>query len=221
MPVLASFLGCVLRRKMHGLRSRIYNQLFVIPHVQRRPFWSSWTRRIIFQIRPCYFQFARWQLGSGWFGGEMSGTSSTSTYLLITRREWGMSGRDLSYKLASHPSKICKFESIQVELSCFSVCRFQFQPRECEHAREVSSTCAAIQDTSKAYINLEVCVHLTCANVWKSVGNPCSYMQFNIFATWVYLYQYCKSHKNLYQILQVMCTTSECATKSMIKSLSS
>lgn len=119
MPVLASFPGCMWRRKMHGLRSRIYNQLFVIPRVQRQPFWSSWTRRSIFQIRPCYFQFARWQLGSGWFGGEMSGTSSTSTYLLITRREWGMSGRDLSYKLASHPFKIlCEANLNLYKLSC-------------------------------------------------------------------------------------------------------
>ena len=59
---------------------------------------------------------------------------------------------------------------------------------------------------------------LTCTNVWKSMGKPCSCMQFirsRIF--------YYNPRENLYQVLQVTCAVSECATKSkvhMIKSLS-
>ena len=44
-------------------------------------------------------------------------------------------------------------------------------------------------------------IHLTHANVWK----PCSCTQF------IKSYFYYKSHKNLYQVLQVMHTTPECA----------
>ena len=69
---------------------------------------------------------------------------------------------------------------------------------------------------------------LTHANVWESVGKPCSCMQF-IKSCIFYCksrkipYQYYKSHENPYQVLQVTHTESEHAMKSkvrMIKSLS-
>ena len=61
-------------------------------------------------------------------------------------------------------------------------------------------------------------IHLTHANVWESMGKPCSCTQFlksRIF--------YYKSRKNSYQVLQVTCAASERAMKlkvRMIKSLS-
>ena len=71
---------------------------------------------------------------------------------------------------------------------------------------------------------LTIIIRLTHANVWESMGKPCSCIQFiksRIF--------YCKSCKNWYQsrenpyqVLQVTCTGSERAMKlkvRMIKSL--
>ena len=71
-------------------------------------------------------------------------------------------------------------------------------------------------------------IRLTHANVWESMGKPCSCTQF-IKAVFFYyksrdnLYQYYKSRENPYQVLQVTCAASERAMKSkvcMIKSLS-
>ena len=54
-------------------------------------------------------------------------------------------------------------------------------------------------------------IHLTHTNVWESMGKPCSCMQF-IYKKPSFLlqvsenvYQYCKSCKNPYQVLQVTC----------------
>ena len=60
-------------------------------------------------------------------------------------------------------------------------------------------------------------IRLTHVNVSESMGKPCSCAEF-IKAVFFY-----KSHENPYQLLQVMCTASECAMRSkvrMIKSLS-
>ena len=71
-------------------------------------------------------------------------------------------------------------------------------------------------------------IRLTHANVWESMGKPCSCTQFiksRIFYSKSRKnpYQYYKSRENPYQVLQVTCAVSECAMKSkvrMIKSLS-
>ena len=57
-------------------------------------------------------------------------------------------------------------------------------------------------------------LRLTHANVWESMGKPCSCIQFiksRIFycKSCENLYQYYKSHENLYQVLQVTCTASD------------
>ena len=60
-------------------------------------------------------------------------------------------------------------------------------------------------------------IHLTHANVWESMGKPCSCTRF-IKSCILY-----KSCENPYQVLPVTCTVSERAMKSkvcMIKSLS-
>ena len=47
-------------------------------------------------------------------------------------------------------------------------------------------------------------IRLTHANVWESMGKPCSCVQYiksRIF--------YCKSRENPYQVLQVTCAASE------------
>ena len=71
-------------------------------------------------------------------------------------------------------------------------------------------------------------IRLTHANVWESMGKPCSCMQF-IKSRIFYCksrenpYQYYKSRENPYQVLQVTRAASERAMKSkvrMIKSLS-
>ena len=51
-------------------------------------------------------------------------------------------------------------------------------------------------------------IYLTHANVWESMGKPCSYTQFIKSHIFYYKscenpYQYCKSRKNPYQVLQV------------------
>ena len=66
-------------------------------------------------------------------------------------------------------------------------------------------------------------IHLTHVNVWKSMGKPCSFMQFRIFycKSRENPYQYYNSHENPYQVLQVMCAVSDRAMRvCMIKSLS-
>ena len=75
---------------------------------------------------------------------------------------------------------------------------------------------------------IAIIIRLTHANVWESMGKPCSCTQFiksRIFysKSRENLYQYCKSRENPYQVLQVTCAASERAMKSkvrMIKSLS-
>ena len=59
-----------------------------------------------------------------------------------------------------------------------------------------------------------IIIRLTHANVWESMGKPCSCTQF-IKSRIFYSksrenpYQYCKSRVNLYQVLQVTCAASE------------
>ena len=73
-----------------------------------------------------------------------------------------------------------------------------------------------------------IIIFLTHANVWESMGKPCSCTQFIKSRIFYYKscenpYQYCKSRENPYQVLQVTCAASERAMKSkvrMIKSLS-
>ena len=73
-----------------------------------------------------------------------------------------------------------------------------------------------------------IIIRLTHANVWESMGKPCSCTQFIKSRILYYKsrenpYQYCKSRENPYQVLQVTCAASERAMKSkvrMIKSLS-
>ena len=73
-----------------------------------------------------------------------------------------------------------------------------------------------------------IIIRLTHANVWESMGKPCSCMQF-IKSRIFYCksrenpYQYYKSRENPYQVLQVTRAASEHTMKSkvrMIKSLS-
>ena len=75
---------------------------------------------------------------------------------------------------------------------------------------------------------LSIIIRLTHANVWESMGKPCSCMQFiqsrNFYCkSHENPYQYYKSRENPYQVLQVTRAASERAMKSkvrMIKSLS-
>ena len=95
---------------------------------------------------------------------------------------------------------------------------------------------------------LKIIIRLTHANVWESMGKPCSCMQFiksrifycksrenpyqyyksrenpyQYYKSRENPYQYYKSHENPYQVLQVTRAASERAMKSkvrMIKSLS-
>ena len=94
-----------------------------------------------------------------------------------------------------------------------------------EVAKPILSICN--NDIFTQYIP-PIIIRLTHANVWESMGKPCSCMQFiksHIFycKSRENPYQYYKSRENLYQVLQVMRGTSERAMKSkvrMIKSLS-
>ena len=88
------------------------------------------------------------------------------------------------------------------------------------------------------YVLCSIIICLTRANVWESMGKPCSCTQFIKSRIFYYKsrenlyqycksrenpYQYCKSRENPYQVLQVTCAVSERAMKSkvrMIKSLS-
>ena len=69
-------------------------------------------------------------------------------------------------------------------------------------------------------------IRLTHANVWESMGKPCSCMQF-IKSRIFYCksrenpYQYYKSHENPYQVLQVTHTASERAMKSKVRMIKS
>ena len=81
---------------------------------------------------------------------------------------------------------------------------------------------------NKFGIIIDFIIRLTIANVWESMGKPCSCMQF-IKSRIFYCksrenpYQYYKSRENLYQVLQVTRAASERVMKSkvrMIKSLS-
>ena len=61
---------------------------------------------------------------------------------------------------------------------------------------------------------------LTHANVWESMGKPCSCVQFIKSRIFTKLcenpYQYYKLRENPYQVLQVKCAASECAMKSKV-----
>ena len=92
-------------------------------------------------------------------------------------------------------------------------------------------------DTQARYVKF-IIIRLTHANVWESMGKPCSCMQFiksrifycksrenpyQYYKSRENPYQYYKSRENPYQVLQVTRAASERAMKSkvrMIKSLS-
>ena len=69
---------------------------------------------------------------------------------------------------------------------------------------------------------LLIIIRLTHANVWESMGKPCSCMQF-IKSRIFYCkscenpYQYYKSRENPYQVLQVTHAVSERAMKSKVR----
>ena len=83
-------------------------------------------------------------------------------------------------------------------------------------------------ETPDVMVLLFIIIPLIHANVWQSMGKPCSCMQFiksRIFYSKSRKnpYQYYKSRENLYQVLQVTRAASEHAMKlkvRMIKSLS-
>ena len=83
-------------------------------------------------------------------------------------------------------------------------------------------------DSKKLEISLFIILYLTHANIWESMGKPCSCTQFiksRIFCCKSHEnpYQYYKSRENPYQVLQVTRAASEHAMKlkvRMIKSLS-
>ena len=58
---------------------------------------------------------------------------------------------------------------------------------------------------------LIIIIRLTHVNVWESMGKPCSCTYFIKSRI-----SYCKSHENLYQVLQVMHNASERAMKSEV-----
>ena len=87
-------------------------------------------------------------------------------------------------------------------------------------AAESSTTqaCFSLESGDWNYPLSGIIIRLTHVNVWESMGEPCSCMQFTKSRIF-----YCESHENPHQVLQVTCAASERAMKSkvcMMKSLS-
>ena len=95
------------------------------------------------------------------------------------------------------------------------------------HVSKIKSLfCIDYRNVSNPHNISSSIICLTHANVWESMGKPCSCTQFIKSRIFYYKsrenpYQYCKSRENLYQVLQVTCAASERAMKSKVHTIKS
>ena len=94
-----------------------------------------------------------------------------------------------------------------------------------EHEEALKRKLDAAQQSVKQQRYMTVHLFIIClthANVWESMGKPCSCTQFmksRIFYSKSHEnpYQYCKSCENPYQVLQVTCAAYDHAMKSKVR----